>query len=326
MPDHDALYHRLFSHPVLVEQLIRAFVPEAMAAGLLFERMERVNTKGHAEALDGESHRREGDVIWRVPTDGGLDLFIYVLLEFQSRIDWWMAVRTQIYEGLLWQQLIAERALKPGDKLPPVLMLVLYNGEARWTAPAGTAELIALPAHSPLWPWQPQIRYHVLDMAATPAGRPVEPDNLAALLFRLEQDQPPDALTALIGDVIDWFRRHPGHETLRQLFRELVAQAVAGLGMPVPVPAELKEMQTMLATLGERWKRDWLAEGRAAGLAEGEAKGEAKALIRLAERRFGPLPATLRERVVTADTGLVEDWLDRVLTATSLDTLFGAAT
>jgi hypothetical protein len=72
-----------------------------MAAGLLFDRMERVNAKGYAAALDGESHRREGDVIWRLPTDGGLDLFVYVLLEFQSRIDWWMAVRTQTYEGLL---------------------------------------------------------------------------------------------------------------------------------------------------------------------------------------------------------------------------------
>ena len=68
MPDHDALYHRLFSHPLLVEQLIRDFVPEAMEAGLLFERMERVNAKGHAEALDGAALRREADVIWRLPT------------------------------------------------------------------------------------------------------------------------------------------------------------------------------------------------------------------------------------------------------------------
>jgi hypothetical protein len=330
MTDHDALYHRLFSHPLLVEQLIRAFVPEAMAVGLLFERMERVNAKGHVAALDGGSHRREGDVIWRLPTGGGLDLFIYVLLEFQSRIDWWMAVRTQIYEGLLWQQLIAERKLKPGDKLPPVLMLVLYNGEARWNAPDATAELIALPAHSPLWPWQPQIRYHVLDMAATAAGPPAAHDNLAGLLFRLEQDQPPDALTTLVGEVIDWFRRHPGQEALRPLFQELVAQAVAGLGVPVPSAAELTEMQTMLATLGERWKRDWLAEGRAEGVAqgvaEGVAQGEAKALIRVAEQRFGPLPAVLRERIAAAEANVIEDWLDRVLTATSLETLFDAAT
>jgi hypothetical protein len=324
MTDHDTLYHRLFSHPLLVEQLIRTFVPEAMAAGLLFERMERVNAKFHAEALDGETHRREGDVIWRLPTEGGPDLFLYVLVEFQSRIDWWMAVRTQIYEGLLWQQLIAERKLTAGDALPPVLMLVLYNGEARWNAPVATADLIALPTESPLWPWQPQIRYHLLDMGAPASGLPAERDSLAALLFRLEQDHPPEALTALIGEVIDWFRNHPGHETLRQLFRELVFQAVAGLGVSMPVPAELTEMQTMLATLGERWKRDWLAEGRAEGRVEGRVEGRAQALIRLAEQRFGALSAALRARVMAADAGTIEGWLDRLLTATSLETLFDA--
>ena len=322
MTDHDTLYHRLFSYPLLVEQLIRAFVPEAVAAGLVFERMERVNAKGHAEALGGESRRREGDVIWRVPTEAGLDLFVYVLLEFQSGIDWWMAVRTQIYEGLVWQQLITERRLKPGDRLPPVLMLVLYNGEARWNAPVATSDLIALPAQSPLWPWQPQIRYHILDMGATAADLPGLRDSLAALLFRLEQDHPPDAVTALIGEVVDWFRRHPGHEKLRELFRELVVEALAGVGVAVPILAEFTEMQTRLTTLGERWKRDFLAEGEAKGKAEGEARGKAEALLRLAEQRFGPLPAPLRARVATADASAIEDWLDRLLTATSLENLF----
>ncbi|CAA7626841.1 hypothetical protein MTBUT4_890002 [Magnetospirillum sp. UT-4] len=37
----DALYHRLFSHPLMAEQFVRDFVPEAMSAGLDFARMER---------------------------------------------------------------------------------------------------------------------------------------------------------------------------------------------------------------------------------------------------------------------------------------------
>ena len=119
MPHQDALYHRLFSQPLLVEMIVREFIPEAMGAGLDFSRMERVNAKAHGESLDGESHRREGDVIWRLPTHGGLDLYLYLLLEFQSGVDWWMAVRTQVYEGLLWQQVIAERKLRRGDRLPP---------------------------------------------------------------------------------------------------------------------------------------------------------------------------------------------------------------
>ena len=37
-----------------------------------------------------------------------------------------MAVRAQIYQGLLWQQVIDERKLRAGERLPPLLMLVLY--------------------------------------------------------------------------------------------------------------------------------------------------------------------------------------------------------
>jgi hypothetical protein len=320
MAKDDALYHRLFSYPLMVEHLVRAFIPEAMAVGLHFERMERVNAKAHAESLDGESHRREGDVIWRLPIEGGLDLYLYLLIEFQSRIDWWMAVRTQIYEGLLWQQVIAERHLKTGDKLPPVLLIVLYNGEARWNAPEDSASLIALPAQSPLWPWQPQIRYHVLDMGRAAAGRPAERDSVAALLFRLEQQHPPETLAALIDEVIGWFRRHPGHEALKRLFGELVSQAIAGLGASVPASEEFTKMQTVMSTLAETWKRQYLAEGRA----EGRAEGEAKALLLLAEQRFGPLPQALRERIEAADAISIEGWLSNLLAAPSLEALFGA--
>ena len=39
----DSLYHRLFSHPLIVGQLVREFVPEA--GDLDSHRVERVNTK-----------------------------------------------------------------------------------------------------------------------------------------------------------------------------------------------------------------------------------------------------------------------------------------
>ncbi|MBF0334946.1 MAG: hypothetical protein HQL40_15075 [Alphaproteobacteria bacterium] len=54
------------------------------------------------------------------------------------------------------------------------------------------------------------------------------------------------------------------------------------------------------------------------------AEGEASALIRLAEKRFGPLPADLRARILAADAATVEAWLDRLMDAPSLETLFSA--
>jgi hypothetical protein len=93
----------------------------------------------------------------------------------------------------------------------------------------------------------------------------------------------------------------------------LVHQAIAGLGAALPIPEELTEMQTAMSRLGETWKRQYLIEG------------EAKALILLAEQRFGPLPRALRDRVENADAAAIETWLERLLAATSLETLFGTA-
>ena len=59
------------------------------------------------------------------PHEGGAS-FLYLLIEFQRESDAWMAVRTQVYQGLLWQQVIDERRLRSGARLPPLLLLVLY--------------------------------------------------------------------------------------------------------------------------------------------------------------------------------------------------------
>ena len=74
---------------------------------------------------------------------------------------------------------------------------------------------------------------------------------------------------------------------------------------------------------------NFIAEGRVEGRVEGEArglaKGEAKSLIRLLERRFGPLPAAVRSRIDGADLTQLDAWIDRVLDAKSLDAMFAAA-
>lgn len=48
---------------------------------------------------------------------------------------------------------IDERRLKAGERVPPLILIVLYNGARRWSAPTETAKLITLSPTSALWPW-----------------------------------------------------------------------------------------------------------------------------------------------------------------------------
>ena len=67
-------------------------------------------------------------------------------------------------------------------------------------------------------------------------------------------------------------------------------------------------------------------EGRAVGLeigrAEGKAKGKAELLVRLLNKKFGPLPPDLSARISCASEDQVDAWSEEVLSARTLGDLF----
>jgi flagellar biosynthesis/type III secretory pathway protein FliH len=81
---------------------------------------------------------------------------------------------------------------------------------------------------------------------------------------------------------------------------------------------DLPELRNTLATMGQKWERDWLLEERREGRHEGRQEGEAALLLRQLERRFGLLPDEVRDRVLAAGTATLEEWGVRVLDAGSL--------
>lgn len=295
---------------------MREFVPRKVAAGLDFSGLQRVNPKFHSGR--GWARRREGDVIWRLPTCEGRDIYLYLLIEFQSASDEWMAVRTQVYQGLLWQQVIDEQKLQAGARLPPLLLLVLYNGERRWKAATTTSELIALSPDSTLWSWQPQVRYRVLDMGAFPKDELARRSSLVALLFRLEQRHSPEELKGLVNEVIGWFRQHAGYERLQGVFTELIQEVFAGRGLSLAESGNLLEVKSMLATQFDAWKAQWVAEGEA----KGKAEGKAEALISLLAGRFGAVAPSRQKRIRAARLVTLERWFERAIVAPDLPSVF----
>ncbi|MBI5780301.1 MAG: Rpn family recombination-promoting nuclease/putative transposase, partial [Rhodocyclales bacterium] len=124
---HDASYKHLFSSPKVVQHLIEGFLPAAKRLGRLdFTTLEKVS----ASYVSDDLRERADDVIWRIKTDKDW-LYLYFLIEFQSSIDPWMAVRLITYVGLLYQDLIKVGQIT-GRRLPPVLPVVFYTGEVRW--------------------------------------------------------------------------------------------------------------------------------------------------------------------------------------------------
>jgi predicted transposase YdaD len=158
MAEHDSSYKLLFSHSEMVADLIRGFVREDWVEELDFSTLERVSETSVSHDL----REREDDLIWRLRW-GGRWLYVYLLLEFQSSVDRFMAVRLLTYIGLLYQDLAAAGEIPRGGRLPPVLPIVLYNGEADWWAAASLDELGEPDLPAQLRRYQPRFRYLLLE-------------------------------------------------------------------------------------------------------------------------------------------------------------------
>jgi hypothetical protein len=67
--------------------------------------------------------QREDDIVWRVKV-GGAWVYLYLLIELQSRVDKYMALRMMVYIGLLYQDLIKHKEVLADGRLPPILPIV----------------------------------------------------------------------------------------------------------------------------------------------------------------------------------------------------------
>jgi predicted transposase/invertase (TIGR01784 family) len=330
MAEHQNSYKLLFSHALMVEDLLKGFVREDWVTQLDFSTLEKVSES----YVSDDIRDREDDIVWRVRW-GESWIYIYLLLEFQSTVDHWMAVRMMTYVGLLYQDLIRTGKLTDRKKLPPVFPIVLYNGKKSWNAATDINELLeevpgSLRRYQPSMPYLLLAERNFQDQELKPLR------NLVAALFRLEISQEPAHLAAVVENLLEWLK-DPKQASLRRAFT-VWFHRVLFADKPVPERIgplnELGEVRVMLAERVQEWKKEWkqeaLKEGRQEGHQEGHREGRLKGvhegksnmLRQLLEYKFGSLEERVIEQLQTAEDQQLQEWGKRILTAKDLNDIF----
>ena len=300
MPErHDGSYRLLFSHPRMVEDLLRGFLTLEVPPGTgWLERGSEIQVSDRLE-------KREQDLVWRLR---GVqeEPVQYLLLEFQSEPDPLMDLRMNVYRGLLLQGLVRSGEI-PRLTEALILPVVLYNGLQGWIGPRDAS-------------------YRLIDMRRAPL--PAAPDNLVARLCELERSRTPEALTEAVEKLARLLAPAEMAD-LRRAFRAFLRQSLLPGRFPeaqIPALLDLEEMKPMLRETVREWTEDWerkgLEKGLETGRREGHRDGEAALLIRLLEFKFGSLRPEDRSRIDAADAERLLAWGELVLTARSLDEVF----
>ena len=278
-PGSDPVYKRLYAFPEMVADLLRSLFPDD-ALGADYETLRRLP----AEYVADDYRQRRGDAVWRLNAESaqGGWLHVLVLLEFQSTDDPSMALRVLEYTAMLYRELLREGSFGGGGGLlPPVLPVVLYNGDLPWRSAAQVRDLVARTG-SALSPYQPSQRHVVLDERRAAADDPQLRELTRAVLL-LEQSRSAADL-ARAAESLSRVLSAPGggeragRDELRQAFADWLATLLRRLeGDAEPAPAHVGlNLEEVKMTLEERvaeWPKPYIRQGREEGISLGRAEG-----------------------------------------------------
>ncbi len=131
---HDKGYKRSLSHPKEFLHFLRKYV----GADWMMELEETQLTLCDKEFVDKDYEGREADLVYKVVRATGEEIYVFILQELQSTVDYTMIFRVLIYvvNNLLRYFLDTDKAEREraGFRLPAMVPIVFYNGEDNWTA------------------------------------------------------------------------------------------------------------------------------------------------------------------------------------------------
>ena len=278
---HDSGYKKLFSNRTIFRQLIETFVNQEWVHSLDFDKCEPLD-----KSFISEHYKEtESDLIYKIQFQNR-EVYIYILIEFQSTVDPFMALRVLNYITNFYMDFLVNN--KSVKKLPAVFPIVLYTGEARWTAPVNLSELIE--QTPPLGTFGLDFQYFLIAENQYSQEALLKIRNIVSTLFLAESYYDVDVLEVELLNLfssesdkkavslfLNWFKQLAFHGRLESDDYESLES----------IYRTEEEVKTMLVTALERERqqifqnglREGEQKGKQEGLLEGEQKGKQEGLL-----------------------------------------------
>lgn len=182
---HDKSYKDLLSNKEVFINMIDSFIDTEWAK--FIKKSEDLFLIDKSYILS-DYEELESDIVYRAKI-GEEEVIFYVLLEFQSSVDYSMPIRLFGYISEIWRDVlknIDKKTIKRKDfRLPAIVPIVLYNGEDKWTA---SREFKNIVSRSEIFGDNIiNFKYELLDVNRYEKEELVDLGNIISAIFMLDQ-------------------------------------------------------------------------------------------------------------------------------------------
>ena len=131
---HDKSYKDLYSKKEIAIDLFKNFVKKEFTQDLKVEDLELVNKS----YISSDYEESESDILYKAKI-GDTEAIFYILLEFQSKVDYTMPLRLLFYMCEILREYAKNEKHEKSNKnikIPAIIPIVLYNGKQVWDVPS----------------------------------------------------------------------------------------------------------------------------------------------------------------------------------------------
>ncbi len=264
----DKGYKILFSNKEVIKQFLIYFVEKDFVKYLDFDTLEKVN-KSFVSKKGRES---ESDLIFKINCKNDI-IYIYLLLEFQSHIDYKMPIRFLNYITSLYLDIYEK-----SKNLPAVFPILIYNGKKDWNASYRIQDMIEKNLEDVLIPHFEYFSFEINKMSKENLIRirqalsfvfymentdsPKEIEEGMFLFFNIFKKEQPETFNIIKS----WFRNFFLDKDKKEDI--LLLKSVNNF----------EELINMYKSVKEKLKDAYYEEGKLKGIEEGEKRGKLKGI------------------------------------------------
>jgi len=318
---HDRFFRAAFGRTDLARELLADALPPS-----LLRRLDLGSLQVSGESfVDPELASHQSDILVRTRLRGS-PLLVYVLVEHKSYPYRWTLLQLLRYTVRIWER---ERARNPRARtLPPLVPLVVYHGRRRWRYPLSFSGYFL--ADPELAAFVPGFTSLMLDLRSRGDEALTGSLQYQATLRALKHAL--DGLRPHLAEILQALAALPleeDHEAFVSALLEYILQAGTDVEAR-DLEAELERVgsaavREVYMTLADKLIEKGKAQGKIEGKLEGELEKTRQVLLRLLERKFGPLPASARQRITgSRNRDALDRAIDRVLEAEAIPQILGA--
>ncbi|MCH3965127.1 MAG: Rpn family recombination-promoting nuclease/putative transposase [Clostridium sp.] len=318
--EHDVGYKYIFSHKETFLELLHGFVKKDWVNLIKSEDLMLIDKSYILEDFSEE----ESDIVYRVNVQGQ-DVIFYILLEFQSSVDYRMPMRLLFYIVEIWREILKNTPRndrrKKDFKLPSIIPMVLYNGKNTWTAYRNFKDVLS---GSKLFEENVvDFRYMLFDIYRYDERYLENMANMVSTVFLLDKEISREdlirrlRLTAYVLKKITPEQFDILKTWLKGIMRPRLDSESKIKIEEILEKSGQEEVDSMVSNLGKtidniirEGKKTGLEEGRKQGRKEGRKEGKSELIIKILIKKFKNLPDGYADKI----SNLPDETLDVIAT------------